>query len=41
MQVQGARQVGKTWILKQFGEAQFNHCILLDFAENRELNGFF
>jgi len=39
--VQGARQVGKTWILKRFGETQFKHCILLDFAENRELNGFF
>ena len=41
MLVQGARQVGKTWILKRFGETQFNHCILLDFAENKELNGFF
>lgn len=41
MLVQGARQVGKTWILKEFGETQFNHCILLDFAENKELNGFF
>ncbi len=41
MLVQGARQVGKTWILKQFGKSQFEHCILLDFAENKELNGFF
>lgn len=41
MLVQGARQVGKTWILKQFGQTQFKHCILLDFAENKELNGFF
>ncbi|NCC51882.1 MAG: DUF4143 domain-containing protein [Spartobacteria bacterium] len=39
--LQGARQVGKTWILKHFGETEFKHCILLDFAENRELNGFF
>ena len=39
--VQGARQVGKTWILKRFGEVQFENCILLDFAENKELNGFF
>lgn len=39
--VQGARQVGKTWILRQFGKAKFNRCILLDFAENKELNGFF
>jgi predicted AAA+ superfamily ATPase len=41
MLIQGARQVGKTWILKQFGETRFNHCVLLDFAENKELNGFF
>lgn len=41
MLVQGARQVGKTWILKHFGETQFAHCILLDFAENKDLNGFF
>ena len=39
--VQGARQVGKTWILKRFGETHFKDCILLDFAENKELNGFF
>jgi predicted AAA+ superfamily ATPase len=39
--VQGARQVGKTWILKRFGAVRFENCILLDFAENKELNGFF
>ena len=39
--VQGARLVGKTWILKRFGETHFKDCILLDFAENKELNGFF
>ncbi len=41
MLVQGARQVGKTWVLKEFGRTQFKNCILLDFAENKELNGFF
>lgn len=41
MLVQGARQVGKTWILRRFGETQFENCILLDFAENKALNGFF
>jgi len=39
--VQGARQVGKTWILQRFGESEFDHCILLDFAEDKKLNGFF
>lgn len=41
MLIQGARQVGKTWLLKQFGKSRFTHCIHLDFAENKELNGFF
>jgi len=41
MLVQGARQVGKTWVLKRFGEICFENCILLDFAENKELNGLF
>ncbi len=41
MLIQGARQVGKTWLLKHFGKSRFAHCIHLDFAENKELNGFF
>ncbi len=39
--VQGARQVGKTWILNDFGRSEFEHCVLLDFAENQELRGLF
>lgn len=39
--VQGARQVGKTWILREFGRQAFDTCILLDFAENEELRGLF
>lgn len=39
--VQGARQVGKTWILKAFGESQFEQCVLLDFAEDPSLLGLF
>ena len=39
--VQGARQVGKTWILNEFGRTEFAHCELLDFAEDRELRGLF
>lgn len=41
MLIQGVRQVGKTWILERFGKCCFKHCILLDFAENKELIGFF
>ena len=39
--VQGARQVGKTWILRAFGEALFENCILLDFAKDPSLCGLF
>ncbi len=39
--VQGARQVGKTWILQAFGAAHFRKCVLLDFAEDPALNGLF
>lgn len=39
--VQGARQVGKTWILNEFGRREFAHCVQLDFAENKELRGLF
>jgi len=39
--VQGARQVGKTWILKAFGAAHFENCVFLDFAEDPALNGLF
>lgn len=39
--VQGARQVGKTWILKTFGESEFEHCIILDFAEDPMLGSLF
>jgi len=39
--VQGARQVGKTWILKEFGRKEFEHCELLDFAEDKDLRGLF
>jgi predicted AAA+ superfamily ATPase len=41
LRLQGARQVGKTWILKAFGEALYENCILLDFAEDPVLRGFF
>ena len=39
--VQGARQVGKTWILKAFGAERFEHCVVLDFAEDPALRGLF
>lgn len=29
----GARQTGKSWILREFGEKAFDHYVLCDFEE--------
>ena len=39
--IQGARQVGKTWLLREFGRREFERLVLLDFAEDKNLAGFF
>jgi uncharacterized protein len=39
--IQGARQVGKTWILREFGHREFERLVLLDFAADKNLAGFF
>lgn len=39
--LRGARQVGKTYLLEQFGEAEYENLIYLDFDEHPDLNRFF
>jgi predicted AAA+ superfamily ATPase len=39
--IQGVRQVGKTWILREFGRREFADCVLLDFAADKALRGLF
>ena len=39
--VQGARQVGKTWLLKEFGRLEFEGLAYFSFDENPELKQFF
>lgn len=39
--LRGARQVGKTFLLEEFGKEHFSKHILLDFAESPELNKLF
>lgn len=39
--VLGARQVGKTTLLKQFGALQYEQSIYLNFEENPQLHGLF
>ena len=39
--LQGARQVGKTWLLKEFGKSNFEDVAIFNFDENPELKQFF
>lgn len=39
--LQGARQVGKTWLLKRFGVSEFEHVAYFNFDEQAELKQFF
>ncbi|MDR2581626.1 MAG: AAA family ATPase [Fibromonadaceae bacterium] len=32
--IQGARQVGKTWIMKEFGKTSFKNFIYINFEKN-------
>ncbi|MFT3949941.1 MAG: AAA family ATPase [Agriterribacter sp.] len=39
--LRGARQVGKTWLLKRFGESHFSNIAYFNFEEQPELKQFF
>ena len=39
--LQGVRQVGKTWILKEFGKRYYTNTAYFNFDENEELKDFF
>ncbi len=39
--LQGARQVGKTWLLKEFGQTCYEDVAIFNFDENPELKQFF
>jgi predicted AAA+ superfamily ATPase len=39
--LRGARQVGKTWLLKTFGKQEYAHCVYLNFEEDPRLSDFF
>ncbi|MDR0823265.1 MAG: AAA family ATPase [Endomicrobium sp.] len=39
--IQGARQVGKTWIMEEFGKLEFKNVIYINFDENEELQTVF
>ncbi len=39
--IQGARQVGKTWLMKEFGNQEFKNVVYLNFESNERLKNIF
>ena len=37
----GVRQCGKTWLLKEFGASEFNNVVYLNFERDAKLSSFF
>ncbi len=37
MLLKGARQVGKTWLMKEFGKKYYKSCVYFNFDEEEEL----
>ena len=39
--IRGARQVGKTWLMREFGQNYYDSFVYLNFAEEDELKSIF
>jgi len=39
--IRGARQVGKTWVMKEFGRSQYKQCAYVNFESNAALKTLF
>ena len=39
--IRGARQVGKTWLMKEFGRAHYEKCAYINFDNNERMEGLF
>jgi len=39
--IQGARQVGKTWLMKEFGSIAYQHTAYINFENNRQMEALF
>lgn len=39
--IRGARQVGKTWLMKEFGKTQFESCAYINFDRNNRMEQLF
>ena len=41
MIIRGARQVGKTWLMKEFGRTEFEKCAYINFDRNERMKQLF
>lgn len=39
--IRGARQVGKTWLMKEFGKAAYEHTVYVSFDNNQQMKELF
>ncbi len=39
--IQGARQVGKTWLMKKFGETYYDNMVYINFDNNNQMTSLF
>lgn len=39
--IRGARQVGKTWLMREFGQTCYDHFVYFNFDEEDELKSIF
>ena len=39
--IKGARQVGKTWLMKEFGKRCFENVVYINFENNRRMKNVF
>ncbi|MFA6334053.1 MAG: ATP-binding protein [Bacteroidales bacterium] len=39
--IRGTRQVGKTWLMKEFGKTDYQNCAYINFEENQQLKTLF
>ena len=39
--IRGARQVGKTWLMKEFGRLYFEKCAYINFDRNKRMEQLF
>jgi len=39
--LEGARQTGKTWLMKEFGKTAFRNMVYIDFFNNQQARSIF